>query len=179
MTTRVAFNPVGGIRISSGGAATILIAALAVMTAVLLLAMRGGTSEVGVYETALAPVIERHNGAVASWNQFVNEHNATAVFSLGSFDAQSAEASADVTNIVTEMEVIRTEWAAIVPPLSRAEPHALVLEAMDLTLAGVTGVAAYFNAAALGEADYSQAQASLAMIDEASVYWAQAKSFEG
>jgi hypothetical protein len=179
MTTRTALNPVGGIRISSGAAATMLIAALAVMTAVLLLTMRGGTSEVGVYETTLAPVIERHNGAVASWNQFVNEHNATAVFSLGSYDAQSAEASVEVTNIVTEMEIIRSEWAAIVPPLSRAEPHALVLEAMDLTLAGVTGVAAYFNAASLGEADYSQAQASLAMIDEASVYWAQAKSFEG
>ena len=54
-----------------------------------------------------------------------------------------------------------------------------MLEAMDLTLAGVTGVAAYFNAASLGDADYSRAQASLAMIDEASVYWAQAKSFEG
>jgi len=179
MTTRAVLNPVSGIRISSGGGATILIAALAVMTAILLLAMRGGTSEVSVYETALAPVIERHNGAVADWNQFVSEHNATAVFSLGGYDAQSAEASADVTNIVTEMEFIRAEWAAVVPPLSRAEPHALVLEAMDLTLAGVTGVAAYFNAASLGDADYSQAQASLAMIDEASVYWAQAKSFEG
>ncbi len=50
---------------------------------------------------------------------------------------------------------------------------------MDLTLGGVTGVATYFEAAATGDADYSQAQASLAMIDEASVFWAQAKSFEG
>ena len=179
MTTRAALNPVGGIRISSGGAVTMLIAALAVMTAVLLLAMRGGTGEVGMYETALSPVIERHNGAVADWNQFVSEHNATAVFSLGSYDAQSAEASAQVTNIVTEMELIRAEWAAIVPPISRTEPHALVLEALDLTLAGVSGVPVYFSSASLGDADYSQAQASLAMIDEASVYWAQAKSFEG
>jgi hypothetical protein len=179
MTTRAALNPVGGIRISSGGAVTMLIAALAVMTAVLLLAMRGGTGEVGMYETALSPVIERHNGAVADWNQFVSEHNATAVFSLGSYDAQSAKASAEVTNIVTEMELIRAEWAAIVPPISRTEPHALVLEALDLTLAGVSGVAVYFSSASLGDADYSQAQASLAMIDEASVYWAQAKSFEG
>jgi hypothetical protein len=31
----------------------------------------------------------------------------------------------------------------------------------------------------IGDADYSQARASLAMIDEASVYMAQAKSFEG
>ena len=74
---------------------------------------------------------------------------------------------------------IRAEWAAIVPPIIRTEPHALVLEALDLTLAGVSGVAVYFNSASLGDADYSQAQASLAMIDEASVYWAQAKSFEG
>jgi len=166
MTTRAALNPVGGIRISSGGAVTMLIAALAVMTAVLLLAMRGGTGEVGMYETALSPVIERHNGAVADWNQFVSEHNATAVLSLGSYDAQSAKASAEVTNIVTEMELIRAEWAAIVPPISRTEPHALVLEALDLTLAGVSGVAVYFSSASLGDADYSQAQA-------------QAKSFEG
>ncbi len=179
MTTRAAHLPGGGIRIPSGTAATILIAALAAMTAVLLLAMRGGTSEVSRYETTLAPVIERHNGAVADWNQFVNEHNATAVFSLGSYDAQSAEASLAVATIVTEMEVIRAEWAAVVPPLSRAEPHTLVLAAMDLTLRGVTGVAAYFDSASTGGADYSQAQASLAMIDEASIYWAQAKSFEG
>ena len=84
-----------------------------------------------------------------------------------------------MTNIVTEMELIRAEWAAIVPPIIRTEPHALVLEALDLTLAGVSGVAVYFNSASLGDADYSQAQASLAMIDEASVYWAQAKSFDG
>ena len=179
MTTRAAHLPVGRIRINSGTAATILIAALAVMTAVLLLAMRSGTGEVGRYETTLAPVIERHNSAVANWNGFVSEHNATATFSLGAYDSQSAEAGAEVATIVTEMEVIRAEWAAVVPPLSRAEPHALVLEAMDLTLEGVMGVGAYFSAAATGDADYADAQASLAMIDEASIYWAQAKSFEG
>lgn len=149
------------------------------MTAILLLAMRSGSSEVGRYETTLAPVIERHNGAVAEWNAFVSEHNATAVFSLSTYDAQSAEAGAEVASIITEMEVIRAEWAAVIPPLSRAEPHALVLAAMDLTLEGVTGVGTYFEAAAFGDADYAQAQASLAMIDEASVYWTQAKSFEG
>ena len=158
---------------------TILIAALAVMSAVLILALRNGTSEVGRYETTLAPVVERHNGAVADWNAFVNEHNATATFSLGSYDAQSANASAEVTSIISEMEIIRAEWAAVVPPVSRAEPHALVLAAMDLTMQGVAGVGAYFDAAVTGDADYTQAQASLAMIDEASIYWAQAKSFEG
>ena len=156
-----------------------MIAALAAMTAILILAMTGGSGEVGRYETTLSPVIERHNGAVANWNQFVNEHNATAVFSLDAYGAQSAEAGAEVATIVTQMEAIRAEWAAVVQPISRAEPHALLLEAMDLTLRGVTGVAAYFDAAAIGDADYSQARASLAIIDEASVYMAQAKSFEG
>ena len=50
---------------------------------------------------------------------------------------------------------------------------------MELTIEGVTGVAAYFDAAAAGEGDFAEAQRSLAMIDEASAYWVQAKSFEG
>lgn len=179
MTTRAAYLPVGGIRIGSGAAATVLITVLAALTAVLLLAARGGDGDVGRYETSLAPVIERNNGVVADWNQFVEGHNATAVFSLGAYDAQAAEANADVNAIVAEMEAVLVQWAGIAPPLSRAEPHALVLEAMQLTLEGVTGVAAYFEASISGEGDYSQAQLSLAMIDEASVYWAQAKSFEG
>lgn len=179
MTTRAAYLPVGGIRIASGTAATVLIAVLAALTAVLLLAGRGGSGEVSQYETSLAPVIERHNGAVADWNRFVDDHNASAVFSLGSYDAQAVEANAQVNVIAAEMEVTTAQWAGVVPPLSRAEPHALVLEAMQLTLEGVKGVAAYFDAAATGQGDYSQAVLSLAMIDEASVYWAQAKSFEG
>lgn len=179
MTTRAAYLPVGGIRISSGTAVAILIAALAAVTAVLLMAARGGNGEVQQYEASLASVIERHNGAVAGWNLFVERHNTTAVFSLGTYDAQSAEANAQVNAIATEMEATTALWAGIVPPPSRAVPHGLVLEAMRLTLEGVTGVAAYFDAAATGEGDYSQAQASLAMIDQASVYWVQAKSFEG
>ena len=90
------------------------------MTAILILAMTGGSGEVGRYETTLSPVIERHNGAVANWNQFVNEHNATAVFSLDAYGAQSAEAGAEVATIVTQMEAIRAEWAAVVQPIRRA-----------------------------------------------------------
>lgn len=179
MTTRAAYLPVGGIRLGSGTVATALIVVLAALTAVFLLAASGGSSEVSQYETSLAPVIERNNGAVADWNLFVNEHNATAVFSLGAYDDQAAEANVQVNAIVGEMEATIVQWAGIVPPPSRAEPHALVLEAMRLTLEGVTGVAAFFEASITGEGDYSQAQLSLAMIDEAAVYWAQAKSFEG
>lgn len=178
MTTRAAYIPVGGVRLGSGAVATVLIAVLAALTAAFLLAARGG-GEVGLYEASLTPVIERHNVAVADWNQFVDKHNVTAVFSLGSYDAQAAEANARVNAIVAEMEAITVQWAGIVPPLSRAEPHALVLEAMQLTLEGITGVATYFEAAIIGEEDYSQAQLSLATIDRASAFWAQAKSFEG
>ncbi|MDA1257147.1 MAG: hypothetical protein O3C10_04805 [Chloroflexi bacterium] len=180
MTTRAAHLPVGSIRIAFGTTATIfVIAVLAALTAMVLLLARGGNSEVSLYETGLAPVIERHNAAVASWNGFVDEHNASAVFSLGGYDAQAAAARVQVDAIAAEMEATVAQWASIVPPVSRAEPHALVLQAMQLTVEGVTGISAYFDAAVTGEGDYAQARLSLAIIDKATAYWAQAKSFEG
>ncbi len=179
MTTRTAHLPVPdfGIRpvMFLAGLAAIALA----VTAVVFFAGRGGeTGEVELYTGQLAPVVERHNSAMARWNSFVADHNATAVHSLGEYDARAAATLVELSEIEAEVAATSAAWASIIPPTGYSEPHQQVLEAMTLTREGIGGIAAYFDDAIFGAGDYEQAQQALAMIDQASAFWAQAKSFE-
>lgn len=181
MTTRtaVAQLPLPGLRLRTRAIVGFLAVAIATTLVLALLAVRSGQSpEVTRYLSNLAPVTERHNEVMDRWNSFVAVHNATATFAISVYDDQAAAAHAEVNAIAAEAEAVTSEWAGIQPPASHAEPHALVLEAMRLTGAGIAGVADYFADARTGEASIEQAKAALALIAEASGYWSRARAFE-